>query len=216
MRKINKGIKPEILKENEDQWTKELMSYIEKGESVPKSIQNKYNNSEIKDALKKETNGKCMYCESKIEAVSYAHIEHYRPKKLYPQKTFDWDNLGLGCQICNMNKSDSFNEKIPFINPYNDDPEDYFIFLGSMVVQKLGQFRGEFTIKTLQLNRGELMEQRSDAIKNISNLLERYNHEKDITIKEILKQNIIIEYGEDKAYSRCIKAAVQYITGERW
>jgi energy-coupling factor transporter ATP-binding protein EcfA2 len=67
-----------------------------------------YNFSETRNekivALIKETKGKCMYCESFISAVAPEHIEHYRPKAIYPQLTFDWANLGLACPWCNIKK----------------------------------------------------------------------------------------------------------------
>ncbi len=44
---------------------------------------------------------KCAYCESYLMHVSYGHIEHFKPKAKYPQYCFSWDNLLLGCEVCN-------------------------------------------------------------------------------------------------------------------
>ena len=57
---------PLSLQEHKDQWTTELMEYVNRGEKVPDNIKNKYNQEDVKELLKKETHGKCMYCESFI------------------------------------------------------------------------------------------------------------------------------------------------------
>lgn len=216
MIKLTKTSKPNILVKNAVTWTNELMNYVKNGSDIPDSVKNRYNQQEIKDALKQETSGKCMYCESSIGAVSYPHIEHFRPKASYPEKTFEWENLGLGCQICNTSKNDVFDEALPYINPYFENPDDYFIFMGTMIKQKPGCPRGENMISLLKLNRGELMEQRRAAIDNVSNLVERYMASTDPAIKAMLRKNIKIEFQADKPYSRCVKSAVELLTGEKW
>lgn len=216
MRKLTKGAKPNILIQKASLWTSELMGYIRRGEEVPKIIKERYNHQEIKDALKKETYGKCMYCEGEIGSVAYPHIEHFRPKSLYPELTFEWNNLGLGCPVCNINKHDVFNTSVPFINPYEENPDDAFVFLGTMIKQKPGCIRAEFMISQLDLNRGELMEQRKAAIDNVSHLVERYVAETDPSVKQILRHTIKAEYGPGKPFSRSVKSAVEILTREKW
>lgn len=216
MIKLTKIAEPAVLAKNAATWTKDLMSYVNRGVKVPDEVKNKYNQTEIKDTLKRETYGKCMYCEGYIGAVSYPHIEHFRPKAVYPDKTFEWANLGLGCQVCNTNKNDVFDENLPYINPYYENPDDFFIFLGTMVLQKPGCARAENMKNQLKLNRSELMEQRKAAIENISNLVERYNTATDPSVKAMLRKNIEVEIGPDKEFSRCVKAAVEQLTQEKW
>lgn len=216
MIKLIKKDKPEILVKNAEKWTEELMSYVRKGANIPDSIKKRYNHPEIKFVLNQETNGKCMYCEGYIGAVSYAHIEHFRPKCLYPHKTFEWDNLGLGCQVCNTNKKEFFDEALPYINPYYENPDEFFIFIGTMIIQRPGCPRAENMSKRLQLNRPELMEQRKEAIDKVANLVERYVAETNPAIKNMLKKNIEIEFSPEKNYSRCVKSAVELMTNEKW
>ena len=157
-----------------------------------------------------------MYCEGYIGAVSYPHIEHFRPKAIYPEKTFDWNNLGLGCQVCNTSKNDSFDESLPYINPYFEDPDDFFFFLGTMIMQKPGCARAENMKNQLKLNRPELMQQRQEAIDRVVNLIERYVGETNPAVKKMLRKNIEMEFSPDKPYSRYVKSAVEKLTNEKW
>lgn len=216
MIKLSKTAKPTILVRNADAWTDDLMSYVNRGAIVPDSVKNRYNHPDIKRALTLETHGKCMYCEGFIGAVSYPHIEHFRPKTKYPDKTFEWDNLGLGCQVCNTNKNSVFDESLPYINPYFENPDDFFIFLGTMISQRPGCARAENMKTQLQLNRPELMEQRKEAIERVTNLVERYVAETKPVVKKMLKKNIEIELSPNKPYSRCVKSAVEQMTKEKW
>ena len=59
----------------------------------------------------------CAYCEQN-EATD---IEHIYPKKLYPEKSFTWDNYVLACGKCNTHhKSDKFK----IFNPLNSSIEE--------------------------------------------------------------------------------------------
>lgn len=59
--------------------------------------------------LKKESNGKCAYCEANTEVVAHGDVEHYRPKSIYWWLAYTYDNYLYACQICNqVYKSDNF------------------------------------------------------------------------------------------------------------
>jgi uncharacterized protein (TIGR02646 family) len=208
MIKLTKLPKPQVLEANADKWTKELMTYVNSGNKIPETVKNRYNQTEVKETLKRETHCKCMYCESYISAVSPEHIEHYRPKALYPEKTFEWENLGLSCPWCNIKKKDEFDENCAVINPYYENPNDFFISLGTMIVHKPGNKRAELSENLLELNRPELLECRKNAINNISPLLDRYKNESNPTLKRIIKENIEKEMTDEKPYAMCIRAYV--------
>jgi len=212
MIKLNKHPEPDILVKNKDKWTSELMSYINAGQNIPANIKNKYNHPDIKSVLKKETNGgKCMYCESPIAVVAPEHIEHYRPKKIYPDLTFDWNNLGLSCPKCNMNKQDTFDENYPYINPYIDFPNDHFLFLGPMITYNPNNKRAKLTEYKLDLNRLELIEARKERIDTIRLLIDLYEIENNPIFKDILRKNIDKETAENTPYSMFTKTAVEII-----
>lgn len=98
---------------------------IRRAKKRKRDAQNKYRHREIKDALVAAFHGKCAYCESQIRAVSYGHIEHFYPRSVYVDKTFEWDNLLLSCEICNDagHKGDRFPLDADG-NPLLIDPTD--------------------------------------------------------------------------------------------
>ena len=62
-----------------------------------------------KTQLKKESLGKCAYCEANTEVVAHGDVEHYRPKSVYWWLAYTYDNYLYACQICNqIYKSDNF------------------------------------------------------------------------------------------------------------
>jgi hypothetical protein len=62
-----------------------------------------------KTQLKKESGGKCAYCEATTEIVAHGDVEHYRPKSVYWWLAYTYDNYLYACQICNqVYKSDNF------------------------------------------------------------------------------------------------------------
>jgi uncharacterized protein (TIGR02646 family) len=62
-----------------------------------------------KAQLKKESKGKCAYCEANTEVVAHGDVEHYRPKSIYWWLAYTYDNYLYACQICNQRyKSNNF------------------------------------------------------------------------------------------------------------
>lgn len=211
MIKITKGEKPELLTNNADAWRDELLGYISRSEKPPQSLKNKYNQPSIKESLREESNSKCMYCESNIKHITPEHIEHIKPKAKYPELTYEWDNLGLACPVCNMNKSDLYDAACTFINPYHESPDEFLMAVGPLIYARPGQPRGEITEKVLQLNRTELVEKRVERISAIRNLVEKYENQQSDLLKKIILNEIQIEIGKDKEYSLIANALIKII-----
>jgi uncharacterized protein (TIGR02646 family) len=209
MIKLTKLREPNVLVANKNKWTSDLMSYIDKGQEAPSPVKDKYNHADIKATLKNETHSKCMYCESYISSVAPEHIEHYRPKAKYPKLTFDWNNLGLACPWCNIKKQDNFDENCAVINPYTDEPENHFIFLGTMICHKPDDKRAQLTELLLDLNRPELMESRKARIDAIRSLIDMCVLESNPTLKGILIENIKKEMTGEKPYAMCVRSVVK-------
>ena len=151
MIRVEKGVSPQILVDNQAAWTEALQELINRYGSykaIPQKERdaavNKYKHDDILEALERDRGGKkCVYCESLNEVTSFAHIDHYHPKSLYPNETFCWDNLFMGCQICNTHK-DNFDTSLePFVHPLNDDPEEYLTFDELRIVPRSMDFNSE-------------------------------------------------------------------------
>lgn len=203
MIRITKGAQPPSLAENAVVWRDELLGYHRAGTAVPPALSSRYNQDDVKAALEVETHGKCMYCESKIAHVTYAHIEHYKPKAQgrFPELSFEWTNLGLACPRCNQAKSDKFDTTAPFINPYVDTPPTHFRAEGPFVRPVPGDTRAELTELELELNRSELVERRQERLTNLRRLIRCFRVEGNAALKAALYEQIREETKDAAEYS---------------
>ncbi len=55
-----------------------------------------------KKQLKKESHGKCAYCEAPTAVVAHGDVEHFRPKSKYWWLAYCYDNYLFSCQLCNQ------------------------------------------------------------------------------------------------------------------
>lgn len=203
MIKLSKGAQPASLAANAKTWRDKVLAHHRANTELPATLASNYNQEDVKSALTQETHGKCMYCESKIAHITYAHIEHYKPKRKgrFPELTFDWSNLGLACPVCNGNKSDTFDATAPFVNPYVDEPTTHFRAEGPFVRPVPGDARAEITETELKLNRAELVERRQERLTNLWRLIRCYNLEKNETLKRGLWQQVKAEIQKSTEYS---------------
>lgn len=67
-----------------------------------------------KDQLKRESDGKCGYCEAKTSQVAHGDVEHHRPKTTYWWLAYCFHNYLYACQICNQTYKGS---KFPIAGP---------------------------------------------------------------------------------------------------
>jgi hypothetical protein len=210
MIKLKKGGEPKSLIDNKAAWKKDLLDAIASGGDVPQGIYSRYNSQDVKKALRAECNSKCMYCESEVDHIGYLHIEHIRPKARhkFPELTYEYENLGLACPVCNGNKSDTFDATLPFINPYVDNPPKHFYAAGPFVFAKARDKRAKLTETEIGLNRSALFEARGERIKTLRGLFDEYHREKNATLKAALKAQLLKEIENDKPYSFCGKAFV--------
>jgi uncharacterized protein (TIGR02646 family) len=142
--------------------------------------------------------------------TDYGHIEHFKPKALFPELTFEWDNLLLACGRCNgtENKGEQwFSEsEQQLVNPVTELPEDFFEFyfdentLLALVIPK--NFRGDVSEQVYGLNREELRRQRSKFVRNLIALAHFYHENAEA--KSILDA-AIENGGEYAAFARMVK-----------
>jgi hypothetical protein len=110
---VARTAEPAVLTKNAAHWLAELRAVLADPAATADQRNRaigKYRHPAVKRALVQLFHGKCAYCESNITTVTYGEIEHFRPKSRYAERTFDWRNLLLSCNICNNagHKGDRF------------------------------------------------------------------------------------------------------------
>lgn len=109
----------------------------------------------------------CAYTEIRLNGEANCHIDHFLTRNLFPEKTFDYNNMLVSCnteeygakfkdkQIMAKNDYDDL------INPINDNPADYIEFAFTGDILPIGNTsKGEKTISFLNLNEKSLLERR--------------------------------------------------------
>ncbi len=169
-----------------------------------------YKHPDNKGALKDASFGKCMYCESKVSHIDFAHIEHIKPRapNKFPELEFVWDNLGYCCGICNNNKSDNYDANTPYLDPYVDDPTLHLVFLGWHLFARNGSERGELTLRDIGLNRIDLIEQRKDRIDKLNQAILACSRTSNNALKAAARASLLEEGSPDKEYSYAAKCAL--------
>ena len=174
----------------------------------PKALANDYRAPKNKAALRDACYDKCMYCESYISHVYHGDVEHIVPKSKFPERTNDWNNLGYVCARCNGFKKDAYFEHAPFINPFDENPDDFIFAFGTMIFNHPGNERGDVTIRVIQLNRPGLIERRLERVQALINMAENIAKTRNPELKELLKSELDTEALADKPYSLVSRHAI--------
>lgn len=117
---------------------------------------------------------RCMYCEHN-EAKQ---IDHFEPRKVAPQRTFDWANLLLACDVCNSNTKRTQHTRadgVVLLDPTADDPSAHLELRPLDGALDACTERGAWTIQVFQLNeRAILKQQRKRTWDGLQRLIEEY------------------------------------------
>lgn len=174
----------------------------------PEALNNKnYKHPDNKQALKKSGNDKCMYCESKISHIDFAHVEHIKPKAeyKYPELTYEWSNLGYACPKCNNSKSDKYDPDCPYIDPYTETPNEHLYAVGTFLMPRNGSERGELSIIDISLNRPELLEKRLAKLNEIQKAINFCYRTKNSSLRMAALEQLNEEALPNKEYSLFVK-----------
>jgi len=127
-----------------------------------------YRHKDIKTALRDSSFEKCAFCEGIPSETGYAEVEHFHPKAIYTDKTFEWTNLLYCCKACNHSKLSHDTQKEPIINPYELDPRDCFTYTDVMIQPKAGALHdiAEKTIEVCGLSGKRLISPRAAILAN--------------------------------------------------
>ncbi len=203
MIKMTKIEKPSVLEENEDEWRGLFLAYKAGDKSISSTIENKYAHKEIKKAIIKETDGKCVYCESKILHISFGDIEHILPKSELPEKCFEWSNLTLACTVCNNKKRDFYDEQNLLIDPYIDNPDEHFYYAGPIIFNLTD--RGNLTKIKIDLNRPDLMENRIKHLKDLDGFIMQIQNTQYQDLRNALLEDLRKKAYHTEEYSKMTK-----------
>lgn len=190
MIKLEKGPIPEVLRIRAAEWTAAILAKVERGEVPTKAEMARYRHPEIKSALITETRGKCAYCESKLKHISHGDIEHIVPKSRIRERTFDWSNLTLACDLCNQNKGTHPGNHEEFVDPYATEPREHLTFFGSLVFALPGSNAGHLTEKLLDLNRAELVERRGERLRSLHAQILVMGQTTDDNLRAVIRRDI--------------------------
>lgn len=157
-----------------------------------------WHHPEVKSACLKLSDGKCAFCEVKLEEAStYNEVEHFKDKKTFPDDVIQWENLLPSCRHCNGSKQRHNVVLNPIINPCNDLPSEHLYMRGYRIKGKTTL--GEMTVGVLNFNQtdhkyiprckaGDLIDR---SIENAIEKLEWFMDKQDIR-----RKNIFINYVE--------------------
>ena len=193
MIKLELPLKPESLTpEFQAEMTQE---FIDSGKS--KSV---WHIDWLREAVLQMAFGKCCYSEIRLnEESKYLEIEHFHHKDGYPNEVMQWGNLLPSCKKCNATKNDHDTVEEPIVNPFIDNPKDFFRFKNYRYAPQNEKAR--LTIDVLALNDrdhfvtprftigNEIMDQVEDCLINIDNVDNSRKRRRYITrLKSLLEQ----------------------------
>lgn len=167
-----------MLKVNKEQEPEFLLEY--KRKYSPKAWTD-YNKDNIRSKLKEnilvlEQEEYCPYCEKRIYDDE-GHIDHIKPRDLYPKEFQNYNNLIISCDeknSCGKYKGNKYNNN--FIDPVTDNPNDYFSYnlaSGEVIPKNNDEnsneyIRARYTIDVLNLNSYELRNARMNLVDMLS------------------------------------------------
>ncbi len=168
----------------------------------------------VQKSLLDEQYGLCCYSELRadLEGIGY-HIEHVRPKSVYPQTTFDYTNLAVSALSSNDQetfknlkeeifgghaKANNYDPTL-FISCHDGDCDRYFAYLsdGRVVptysLNPLDKDRADHTINSLNLNSPFLVNRRRRWYAELVELFEEHIN-KDWSLEHLLIIHLIPDH----------------------
>jgi len=131
-----------------------------------------WNKPFIKKAVQNLAFDKCCYSEIELTGGGkYMEIDHFYPKKLFPDKVIEWGNLLPSVKTCNVTKGDYNTMLEPIINPFVDNPKEHLYIENYRFYGKTDL--GKLTIEKVALNhRTQFVEKRFEIGDKILEKLE--------------------------------------------
>lgn len=211
MRHIDRLEEPEILTNKKDEW---LQKYLASGKKRPDS--SKYGHPKIVDKLKIMSNNKCFYSEAYVTATP-SNVDHFMEVALDKTKAFEWDNLYLSLQECNVGRPN--NNEIPIaevLDPCrnsDDEIQTHLSFDCEQVVAKNGSEKGRKTIAKFKLNNNSLLLRRGRCLSKLYEFIEdkQKEREKDgrVSLNDAEKTAIKAWASPDREFSLMVEVCLK-------
>ena len=125
---------------------------------------------DLREYILAEQGNLCAYTEIYLSGGEKCHIDHYHTRNLFPEETFNFDNMLVSCNSEEYGakyKDKQIKTKSDYhdlINPLVESPSDYleFTLTGDIVAVNASE-KGENTISFFNLNEKSLVERRRTA-----------------------------------------------------
>ena len=148
-----------------------------------------------KKYLRKEFNGKCVYCCLPDRQKGYDNfgVDHYKPQNMFPELETEYSNLFYSCNSCNRHKGKFWpnlkQQKLGHFvpNPCDHQMYDHLRYKGGHIISH--SVTGEFTIEWLDLNDEISIEYRHNVL-GLINLVEEVQRSVSNTIRDLIKVRI--------------------------
>ena len=117
MKKYHRQTEPSCLTKNSKKWNERWSKKVKINNNSTWNW-NEYKkqpvNKLLESALLAGSGNKCAFCGVKLtkENSQLLEIEHFRPKKDFPNFAFTWTNLYPSCHCCNFHKNAQFSEDL--------------------------------------------------------------------------------------------------------
>ena len=116
----------------------------------------------------------CAYCLRHEEwggGAEHYELDHFKPKKLFPELVNDFNNIYYCCHRCNKRKHCSWpserelNSGAAFVDLCQDNFNNHYLVLENGKLEFLTR-AAEYTAKKLRLNSDEMIKQRANILRD--------------------------------------------------
>ena len=175
MRNVTRVQEPPSFRRRSHGWTQDLLNKIRAEGKAPNYYYERYNQKpvrairkDLEDSLLRMYSEMCCYCEGRTPRAQ-GELEHLKPKKKFPDTTYDWNNLHWVCCACNGIKLEQYDDADPILDPSDAGPINIHIAIKTDEDMKTiwlsninNSRRGQTTITHAGLNREDLRIARFD------------------------------------------------------
>lgn len=154
--------------------------------------------SDWKEILATEGHSQCVYCaikDHRLGGIRHFHVEHYKPKSLFPELKNRVSNLYYACPICNVLKSNDWFDLTDDLNDHQYPNPSIFDYNNLFDIDKNGELKsnnncGNYIINKLALNRRQLLIDRnfSMLLLGYRTIVDEFRNIRDALIKNGSKE----------------------------